>query len=90
MYSELLIFGFLFNSRNIKLSLKMQILKPVRLKPFYKKFKKQTINLLDIGCGDHSPSLTKKYYPNCIYHGLDRKVYNNTKEDLEKIDRFFP
>ncbi len=42
-----------------------------------------------LGCGDHSPSLTKKYFPQCEYHGIDREIYNNTQEELKEIDHYY-
>jgi trans-aconitate methyltransferase len=46
--------------------------------------------VLDIGCGNHSPSLTKRYFPGVVYHGLDLLAsYNNDAGDLQCMDRFF-
>lgn len=47
-------------------------------------------NYLDIGCGNHSPTITKNHFPNAMYYGVDIiDDYNNTEEDLEKIDGFY-
>ncbi|MCX8112308.1 MAG: class I SAM-dependent methyltransferase [Bacteroidia bacterium] len=45
--------------------------------------------VLDVGCGNRSPSLFKRYFPNCIYIGLDRETdYNLTPEDKACMDHF--
>ncbi len=45
--------------------------------------------VLDIGCGNHSPKTTKRYMPDCIYHGVDNRRWNRDDEDDRLIDRFF-
>lgn len=46
--------------------------------------------LLDIGAGNNSATNTKKWFPNCTYHGVDRdRSYNNNDEDFELMDQFF-
>jgi len=48
------------------------------------------ITILDVGCGNHSSSLTKLFFPNSKYHAIDRdEKYNNNPEDIENIDRFY-
>ena len=37
--------------------------------------------LLDIGCGNHSPRITKTYLPQCEYHGVDNRRWNRDAED---------
>lgn len=46
--------------------------------------------ILDIGCGNNSPSLTKKWFPACHYAGADIQQYNLGDADLAAMDRFFP
>ncbi|HTV15202.1 MAG TPA: class I SAM-dependent methyltransferase [Acidobacteriaceae bacterium] len=46
--------------------------------------------ILDIGCGNHSPTLTKHWFPGCRYSGADIQQYNNSAEDLAAIDTFYP
>ena len=62
---------------------------PVRLKSLYSRFSNHTFRLLDVGCGNHSPSITKKYFPQCEYHGIDRDRYNVNDKDMAMIDRFY-
>jgi SAM-dependent methyltransferase len=61
---------------------------PPRLKPIRYR-RNQAFRLLDVGCGNHSPSITKRRYPNCSYVGIDRERYNNDDKDLEQIDAFY-
>lgn len=46
--------------------------------------------ILDIGCGNNSPTVTKKWFPGCHYAGADIQRYNNSDADLAAIDEFFP
>jgi 2-polyprenyl-3-methyl-5-hydroxy-6-metoxy-1,4-benzoquinol methylase len=45
--------------------------------------------ILDVGCGNHSPSLTKRHAPHCVYHGLDRQDWNTDERDRQCGDAFF-
>jgi 2-polyprenyl-3-methyl-5-hydroxy-6-metoxy-1,4-benzoquinol methylase len=46
--------------------------------------------LLDVGCGNHSPTITKKYYPYCKYHGADiADDYNLNVDDKKLMDNFY-
>jgi 2-polyprenyl-3-methyl-5-hydroxy-6-metoxy-1,4-benzoquinol methylase len=46
--------------------------------------------ILDIGCGNGSPSLTKRWFPGCHYAGADIQRYNLTGADDTAMDTFFP
>ncbi|HVZ82856.1 MAG TPA: methyltransferase domain-containing protein [Terracidiphilus sp.] len=46
--------------------------------------------ILDIGCGNHSPTLTKRWFPDCFYAGADIQQYNNSEADLAAMDAFYP
>lgn len=59
---------------------------PVKFKKLAKTYRTKAFTLLDVGCGDHSPSLTKKYFPFVTYHGLDKEDYNLDQEDQKCID----
>lgn len=66
------------------------LLKPCRLDALHSFLIKKNVTILDVGCGNHSPSITKKYYPHSVYYGLDRsKNYNLGAEDLESMKEFF-
>ncbi len=48
------------------------------------------VQILDVGCGNHSPSLTKSYFPESTYHAADRnQEWNLAPADIQAIDRFF-
>lgn len=53
-------------------------------------FGNRPFKLLDVGCGNHSPSKTKSIFPNCEYYGLDLdKTYNNDEKDFEVAKEFY-
>jgi len=53
----------------------------LRQLPFY---------LLDIGAGSHSVTHVKKWFPQCIYHGVDIVTnYYNDENDLKRMDKLF-
>ena len=45
--------------------------------------------ILDIGCGNGSPSLTKRWFPGCHYAGADIQRYNLSDADDAAMDEFF-
>ena len=64
--------------------------KPVRYDLADKWLSKSSVKILDVGCGNHSASRTKRYYPNCKYYGLDKdKNYKNSPEDFEAMEDFY-
>jgi 2-polyprenyl-3-methyl-5-hydroxy-6-metoxy-1,4-benzoquinol methylase len=46
--------------------------------------------ILDIGCGNNSPSTTKHWFPDCHYSGVDIQQYNNDDDDTAAMDAFYP
>ncbi|MCX7606953.1 MAG: class I SAM-dependent methyltransferase [Bacteroidia bacterium] len=47
------------------------------------------VHILDIGCGNHSPTITKLFFPHSHYTGLDRDLsYNLDDADLRHMDTF--
>jgi SAM-dependent methyltransferase len=45
---------------------------------------------LDIGCGNHSATYTKWFFPNCKYYGLDLdRNYNNDENDFKVMEAFY-
>ncbi len=46
--------------------------------------------ILDIGCGNGSPTLTKRWFPGCQYSGADVERYNLSDADIAAIDEYFP
>lgn len=64
--------------------------KPVRYDLIDKWLCKSSVKILDVGCGNHSASRTKRYYPSCKYYGLDKdKNYKNGPEDFEAMEDFY-
>jgi SAM-dependent methyltransferase len=62
---------------------------PGKFTRIYKKYKAKEFTLLDIGCGNHSPTLTKHWFPQCLYFGVDKEIYNNDPADLNVIEKFY-
>ena len=56
---------------------------------FFKQFMGTECNILDVGCGNHSPLKTKQYFKHCIYHGVDKEKYNLDDIDTKIMDNFF-
>ncbi len=64
-------------------------LMPPKLKALRARFRDRPFRLLDVGAGNHSPSITKSFYPRCRYEALDRvRDYNNDAGDLSRTDAF--
>jgi SAM-dependent methyltransferase len=47
------------------------------------------LQILDIGCGNNSPTTTKRWFPGSRYSGADIQTYNNSGEDLKAMDNFY-
>jgi 2-polyprenyl-3-methyl-5-hydroxy-6-metoxy-1,4-benzoquinol methylase len=48
-----------------------------------------SLRILDIGCGNNSPSTTKQWFPGCHYSGADIQQYNNNNDDIASMDVFY-
>lgn len=48
----------------------------------------QNPHIIDVGCGNNSPKLTKKWFNNCHYVGVDIQRYNNDDESMALVDQF--
>jgi len=71
-----------------------RILDPVIMSPKFKALSRRfrrndSFTLLDVGCGNHSPSITKRYFKRCRYFGLDVGVYNNSEDDALAMEQFY-
>lgn len=64
-------------------------LRPVRFRFYSRSFCKKAVRFLDIGCGDGSPTLTKRCFSDCEYHGVDREAYGNSAADLAAVDFYY-
>jgi SAM-dependent methyltransferase len=47
------------------------------------------IHILDIGCGNNSPSVTRRWFPGCHYTGADIQRYNLGEADDAAMDAFY-
>ena len=47
------------------------------------------VHILDIGCGNNSPSVTKRWFPGCHYTGADIQRYNLGEADDAAMDAFY-
>jgi SAM-dependent methyltransferase len=66
------------------------VLRPFRFKVLPRAFRdRRPLRILDVGCANHVPSITKKWLPGCEYHGLDRTWETNDAADEQATDRFF-
>lgn len=62
---------------------------PVKFKRFHKEFKHREFALLDVGCGNHSATTARKYFPRVKYTGIDRsRDYNNDQGDFKLMEAF--
>lgn len=63
--------------------------KPHKFYQLNKAFGNKPFQLLDVGCGNHSPSHTKQLFKNCSYHGIDLEFnpeyYESDKIAIEKM-----
>jgi SAM-dependent methyltransferase len=48
----------------------------------------EALSILDVGCGNHSPTITKHWFPGCRYTGVDIAEYNLDDGDHLLMDRF--
>jgi len=68
------------------------ILKPysiIKFNKYSKYVNTSNPNILDVGCGNHSPRIIKHHIPNCIYHGIEKDKMNVDKYDEMAADNLF-
>jgi SAM-dependent methyltransferase len=53
------------------------------------RFSSPSIRILDIGCGNNSPSVTKRWFPGCHYSGADIRHDHLSAEDDAAMDAFY-
>ena len=56
------------------------------LNKFINSYSEDKIKLLDVGCGNKSPSITVSLFPKVEYFGLDKEEYNLTNEDKKILE----
>ena len=65
------------------------IIKPFKIKLAQKYLLDAELNILDVGAGSHSASITKQWLPKCHYTGIDiSKTYDNDESDFKMMDEF--
>ncbi len=47
------------------------------------------ICVLDVGCGNHSATVTKAHFPACRYFGIDMVWYNNDDRDRQAMEKYY-
>ena len=62
---------------------------PMKFKYVRRRFSSTSIRILDIGCGNNSPSVTKRWFPSCHYTGADIQRYNLSGKDDAAMDAFY-
>jgi SAM-dependent methyltransferase len=62
---------------------------PVKFQYVRHRFSSASIRILDIGCGNNSPSVTKRWFPESYYAGADIQRYNLSGEDDAAMDAFY-
>lgn len=61
--------------------------KPFRLRKI-ERYAGSSPTILDVGCGNGSPKITKKFFPGCFYVGIekqDHRAFGTTPNDAEGI-----
>ena len=62
---------------------------PMKFQYVRRRLSSPSVRILDIGCGNNSPSVTKRWFPGCHYTGADIQRYNLSGEDDAAMDAFF-
>lgn len=62
---------------------------PTKFRYVRKRLSRFDIRILDIGCGNNSPTTTKRWFPGSYYSGADIARYNNSDEDINAMDSFY-
>ena len=66
-----------------------KIFAPFRLKVIRKYNQASDINVLDVGCGNDSCAISKKWLPIKQYHGLDKEFWHGNEDDYRTMDKVF-
>ena len=65
-------------------------LMPYKFREVRRRFGRRPFAILDVGAGNHSGTVTKRWFPACRYTGLDRdRGYHNVAADFAAMDDFF-
>ncbi len=64
--------------------------RPHRFLEVNRRYGQRPFRILDVGAGNHSASVTKRWFPHCHYAGIDRdRAYHNDAADFAAMDEFF-
>ena len=67
-----------------------RFLMPYRLKRLQRHLDLSSASVLDIGVGNHSATVTKGWFPDCHYYGVDLdRNYNNNQADFDAMEAFY-
>lgn len=47
------------------------------------------LTVLDVGCGNNSCAVTKKWLPVKLYHGIDKEFWHGSESDYKEMDHVF-
>ena len=65
------------------------LVKPFKIHLAEKYLRRKSIKILDAGAGSHSAAITKEWFPECSYTGIDLLgSYNNDANDFKLMDEF--
>lgn len=62
---------------------------PTKLVPARRIFGRKKITILDIGCGNESFEITRRWLNIKIYHGVDKEYWHGREDDYKKMDQVF-
>jgi 2-polyprenyl-3-methyl-5-hydroxy-6-metoxy-1,4-benzoquinol methylase len=62
---------------------------PMKFQYVRRRLSSPSLRILDIGCGNHSPSTTKRWFPGCHYTGADIERDDNSDQDVAAMDAFY-
>ena len=64
--------------------------RPYRFREIHRRHGRRPFRLLDVGAGNHSASVARRWFPDCHYAGVDRdRNYHNDAQDFAAMDEFF-
>lgn len=62
---------------------------PVKFRYLRGRLSARPLRILDIGCGNHSPTVTGRWFPGCHYAGADIADHHLNAADHAAMDEFF-
>lgn len=62
---------------------------PVKFSLARRRISEAKPRILDVGCGNRSPSVTRHWFPECNYSGVDIQRYNIDERDDAAMDHFY-